>query len=322
VREIAEIYQTYSAYHQSQGSEQNVVDPESGQLRERSEVLLDRLLGVRGMPLSGQVLDVGCGTGGTLKAFGRRGSWRLCGLELDKRNQETLERIDGFETLYTCAISEVPQLFSVITMVHSLEHFSDPVSALQQLRNKIMPGGRLFVQVPNAQANPFDYLVADHLIHFNPITLKILLHASGFAVDCLATDWVAKEISSVSQPVEPTVARLLPSPEAAITHVRGQIQWLLSLIDAASQAATAAHFGLFGSSIAATWLCSVLGDRVSFFVEEDRNRIGRDHMGRPILSPEQVPSDSVVFVALAPEIAAAIVARLGHRIQCLRLPPS
>jgi hypothetical protein len=93
------------------------------------------------------------------------------------------------------------------------------------------------------------------------------------------------------------------------------------LVEGAEQATrTSAHFGLFGSSIAATWLTGILGERVEFFVEEDANRIGRTHLGRPILRPAEVPSGSVVYTPLAPHIAARIAARLASTIT-LKLPP-
>jgi hypothetical protein len=210
-----------------------------------------------------------------------------------------------------------------VTLVHSLEHFAEPLSTLRDLREKIEPEGRLFIEVPNANANPFDYVIADHMVHFNSEALARLLRRAGFQIQYQTTEWVAKEISTIAQhgPVQTDDAATETS-SSVILEVRAQIDWLLRVVDAARRSDTAKRFGLFGSSIAATWLCSVLGERVSFFVEEDRNRIGRSHLGRPIVGPDQIPAGSVVFVGLAPQVAASIVARLGQRIQCLRLPPS
>src|ERR1700729_87927 len=99
--EIREIYSDYHAYHQSGGVEQHVVDPATGELRRRSEVLLDRLLALPSVPLSGTVLDVGCGTGATLRSFSERRGWRLNGLEVDAKNLHLLSALEGFEMLYT-----------------------------------------------------------------------------------------------------------------------------------------------------------------------------------------------------------------------------
>src|SRR5579864_4873833 len=98
--EIREIYSEYDAYHQSGGVEQHVLDPKTGKLRLRSDVLLDHLIGLPGVPKSGKMLDVGCGNGATLRAFSSRGGWRLNGLEMDGKNLQLLSEIDGFDTLY------------------------------------------------------------------------------------------------------------------------------------------------------------------------------------------------------------------------------
>jgi len=320
--EIGEIYSAYRSFQQYGGPEQHVLDAETGKLRRRSQVLLDCLSTIPSFPQKGAVLDVGCGGGATLRGFAERGGWRLFGLELDDRDLGSLDSITGFDTLYTCPPRDLPRKFDAITMVHSLEHFPEPSQVLRELNGKIECGGRLFVEVPDAGANPFEYLVADHMVHFTAPTLARLASRSGFAVECLSTRWVSKEISLTAQPGDSEMPSVDQSGVAeAIGYVRAQITWLVRFIDAARQAASESPcFGVFGSTIAATWLCGVLGDVVSFFVEEDANRVGQTHIERPVLSPAQVPPGSVVYMSLIPRIANQVAARLSKSIE-LRLPP-
>ena len=326
-QEIAEIYRAYDVYHQSGGVEQHVRDAATGQFRRRSDVLADRLAATNGVPSSGKLVDIGCGTGVTLKVFSERGGWQLHGLDQDQRNLPFLEKLPGFVALHTCALSELPGCFDLITMVHSLEHFPEPAAVLRDLRSRVAPGGRLLIQVPNAEANPFEYLVADHMIHFSAATLAVLAARAGFATDppsaSLSNDWIAKELSLITEPA----SEISPAIDTAVDQgqqVRGQIEWLWQLVREAESAARrveSRRFGLFGSSIAATWLAGVLGDRISFFVEEDANRIGREHLGRPILGVDQVPAGALVYIALAPVIAANVGARLRRVGMELCLPP-
>jgi len=322
--EIQEIYNNYYAYHQSGGLEQHVLDPASGMLRLRSDVLLDRLATVPGVPASGKVVDVGCGTGATLKAFAKRGGWRLYGLEMNEKNLAFLTAIDGFESLYTGTPTDLPGQFDLVTMVHALEHFPEPVEAMRALRSKLASEGRLFVEVPNAEANPFDYLIADHMMHFTPASLSALADRAGFAIDCLATTWVTKELSLIARCTTNPAHRPARQPASEVaTRVRAQIGWLGRLVEASREASRrSSNFGLFGTSIAATWLCGVLNDAVSFFVEEDPARVGRPYMGRPVMGPAQVRSGSTVFMPLVPQIADQIARRLQPTAIDLQLPPS
>jgi 2-polyprenyl-3-methyl-5-hydroxy-6-metoxy-1,4-benzoquinol methylase len=322
--EIREIYGSYYAYRQADGVEQSVPDGAGGELRRRSDILLTHLSAVPGVPNSGKVLDVGCGTGATLRAFSKRGQWRLYGLEIDNKNLPFLEVIEGFESLYTCAPGDVPERFDLVTMVHALEHFPDPLTTLRGLRKKVTPGGRLFVEVPNADDNPFDYVIADHMMHFTSSSLTRLAVNSGFKINCLSDAWVAKELSMTAQPADKRGACVEQSPGVPSVHDPPlQIDWLKRVINVSSQAmAISVNFGLFGTAVAATWLCNILGDKVSFFVEEDPTRIGRLHMRRPVIAPHQVKPGSAVFMPLTPQVANQIASRLSGASIELILPPS
>lgn len=311
--EIAEIYGKYDIYNQSGGVEQHLFDPVSGSLRPRSGLLLERLFEVSGVPRAGKVLDVGCGNGVTLKAFSNRGDWALYGLDLDDRNLPSLRAVRGFRDLYSCSPAEVSEQFNIITLVHSLEHFSSPRETLNDLRGKLLPDGCLFIEVPNAAANPFDYAIADHFMHFSSETLAYLVRRAGFDIRCVATDWVSKEISLVAVPSADTEFHAeMPKPNSQLNVIQ-QVTWLTDFVDSAIKAsAVPGTVGLFGTSIAATWLWPAVSERVQFFVEEDPNRIGRTHFGRPILAPAQVPPGAMVFLALVPAVAASIRLRLKH----------
>lgn len=79
--------------------------------------------------------------------------------------------------------------------------------------------------------------------------------------------------------------------------------------------------GKFGTSISATWLAGGLGEAVGVFVDEDSARTGGAHFGRAILKPEQVPAESIVYLAFAPEISIAISQRLSGLPATFITPP-
>jgi len=228
----------------------------------------------------------------------------------------------SFVSLYTCAPGELPRTFDAITMVHSLEHFANPLAVLEDLRAKLTPDGRLFVQVPNAEANPMDLAVADHMSHFTPATLSRLCVRAGYEVESVSTLWISKELSLTAKPAgEPSSSDDTRGADA-LRAIRAQISWLCRLRDAANEAArTSENFGIFGATIAASWICGFLGGAVKFFVDEDTNRVGRTHLDRPVLATSQVPAGSVVLLALTPAIAARVASRLRNSSVDYRLPP-
>lgn len=325
--EITDIYAGYEAYYQSGGEEQIVFDRATGVPRRRSDVILSRLAKSAALPTGGRALDVGCGNGATLTAMSTALSdWTFSGYEIGDGALPRLARIPRFEQLHTGSLDAINQRFDLVTMIHSLEHFPSPASALAQLL-PMVGSGKLFIEVCNVEENPFDILVADHLMHFSPASLTRLLQRAGFAPVSIATDWVAKEISLLTRVRDPLVAdtsTISNDPDRTYGRIVGYVSWLQQLRQLALITADGKHpFGLFGTSIAATWLAPQLIDKIRFFVDEDANRIGREHLGRPIISPADTPQDAKVLLALAPNIASTISKRLAHVLPCsLIMPPT
>jgi len=321
------IYSQYSAYFQADGDEQIILDSRTGAIRRRSDVILERMTESIDLPANGKALDIGCGSGVTLSALNKvLPGWELYGQDLDKRNEQRLETNPGFVELFECTPENIPGQYDLITLIHSLEHFPSPSGLLKTILTKLSPGGILLVEVCNTMQNPYDLLIADHLTHFSDSSLKLIAENSGFVVDVVETDWVSKELSMIAINSEHSLKvkkNILSDSENIVAFVHDQISWLLAMKHAAELASnTSDRFGIFGTSICATWLAGVLGDRVSFFVDEDPSRQGKEYMGKRIEAPQQIDANSKVYMALIPEIADKISARIGDLPMELVLPPS
>lgn len=313
--EISDIYASYQAYEIADGEEQLVFDQISGQPRKRSEVLTENLLGLGLFPEMAKILDVGCGDGVTLSAMSSSfPGWHLNGHELTASKEPKLKAIQGFGQLFTGDLEALPFGFDIISMVHSLEHFPAPFETLKILHAKLKEEGYIFIEVCNIEENPFDVLVADHLMHFSPASLSRLLSQAGFIIRHCETDWVKKEISLVAQKVCSVQRDLIEiSPAQIVEKITDSVHWLGQLVESVRNASNRSQqFGLFGTAIAASWLAGELDGKVGFFVDEDPNRIGRVHLGKPVLHPKDVEANSVVFLALAPALAEKIAERMKN----------
>ena len=296
-------------------------------LRRRSAILIDRMVDHFDLPGSGALLDVGCGAGVTLRAIAaQRPGWLLDGFELGDANLGRLRTLPGFRQLHTGAINGIATQYDLVTMIHSLEHFTDPEAVLRDICARLRLGGRLVVEVCNVEENPFDILIADHLMHFSPRTLGALLGRAGFGPFSIYVDWVAREISAVAG-VSPAA---FPSTQPAVeysprgwAHLGDTLKWLGYFVETARSAAVQnPHFGIFGTSISGTWLASQLVDAPAFFIDEDPSRIGKVHLERPILSPKDVPPNATVYLALTPALAREVHARFVDHPAIWLLPPA
>lgn len=325
-KEIDEIYSAYTIYHQSKnGVEQSIFEQASGVASSRSRKLIATLCSLESLPVSGRMIDIGCGNGPLLRAFSEAfKGWTLAGSELDDKWRASIESIPGAEKLYVCPPFDIPGRFDLITMSHVAEHVTEPVDFLASLRDKLTPEGLLVILVPGCYDNPFELTVADHRSHFMASGLRNLIEQAGYEV-LHAGDWIPKELCAIARVARIPSGALPPAPEEArrsAEAIQRRLQWLIETSDRARQLARAGPLGLFGTSIAGTWLAAELGDIDSFyFVDEDQSRVGRNFMGRPVVLPSQVAQGHRVFVGLPPQIAQRIARRLSRPGVEYFLPP-
>lgn len=321
--ETSDIYANYSAYFQSDGIEQAVFDANSGEPSLRSEVVLDKMSTLIEIPKSGDLIDIGCGSGAFLASFsGKIDGWNLFGQDLTENHLSHLKSIYNFQKLYTCDIQEITKKFDLVSMVHVLEHIPNPVSALKTAKKLLKPNGAILIQVPNCRITPLDLLVADHASHFTIRDFKQMLAHAGLNALTISDQWVTKELSIVAVASDFDELSIEQTPPDQITEtnafVEKQVAWLKSTVEIAKREADQKEaFGIFGTSVAAIWLYGQLGKKIAYFVDEDENRIGKSLHGLPVYDPRDVPKNGTVFLALIPSVAKMVAAKMEkHDVKC------
>jgi SAM-dependent methyltransferase len=138
---------------------------------------------------SGRALEVGCGAGWMLHALAHRG-WQVLGLERTPEQAAFASGELGVPVMVG-GIERLPELgsFDLIFLFHVLEHLDAPAAALRACAERLKPGGRLIVAVPNyaswqaryARGGWFHLDVPRHLYHFTPAALSRLLRQAGLS---------------------------------------------------------------------------------------------------------------------------------------------
>jgi SAM-dependent methyltransferase len=151
------------------------------------ETILDLL------PQGGTVLDIGCGHGELVGQLVARGVDAI-GMDPDERSR-ALAADSGLTVLSGTA--EVPaaevagRRFDMVVMSHSLEHCLDPAAALATVQSLLAPGGRAYIEVPNAGCLHFEtfrhcsemFDAPRHLWFFTDRSLMHLAEATGLRVE-------------------------------------------------------------------------------------------------------------------------------------------
>lgn len=151
--------------------------------RERRETLLKYKSG-------GDLLDLGCSTGGFLESIKGPG-WRLYGIEMSEDVAARAKARTGAE-VFVGDILDAPyaaESFDVVTCFHVFEHLYHPREVLEKVSMWLKPGGIFYAFVPNidsAGARIFkSYWYAlelpRHLYHFSRASFRNLANAVGLS---------------------------------------------------------------------------------------------------------------------------------------------
>ncbi|MBN1405346.1 MAG: glycosyltransferase [Candidatus Omnitrophica bacterium] len=123
--------------------------------------------------ISPQILDVGCGTGANLLAFGKMG--KAFGIDISARAIKFCKK-RGVENVIQCSAEKIEyadKTFDIITCLDLLEHVADPVEMLAELKRVLKDDGKIIIAVP-----AFRFLWSQHdeaLCHLRRYTKKSLL---------------------------------------------------------------------------------------------------------------------------------------------------
>jgi SAM-dependent methyltransferase len=137
----------------------------------------------------GQLLDIGCASGGFAAACVDAG-WNVTGLEPSEGlSGQAKQLLKDRARILTATLQEAdlaPLSFDAVTMWDVLEHVPDPVSFFRKGASLLKPGGLLLVNVPNLDSIParvlrhrWPLLLPEHLNYFNPQSLRACARLSG-----------------------------------------------------------------------------------------------------------------------------------------------
>ena len=257
------------------------------------------------------VLDVGCATGGQLRALSALGFQRVSGLDPSPVCARLVASLHGIPA-ETGSIfdNSLTERYDVVIIQAVLEHVVDLEQALQCLAARVSDGGLLYIHVPDATRFgehflvPYQEFSMEHVNYFSPVSLTNLLAAAGFQPVYL--DQVIVNMGSGSQ-VEPGIRGLFrktPAPPgppvydaASADSIRTYVE-ASARVEAVTQQLVAEIAGrrtpiiVWGTGTYTLHLLatSKLSDaNITAYVDSNPKYQGRSIAGVPIIRPEDLP---------------------------------
>lgn len=148
---------------------------------------------------SGRLLELGSGRGEFLCAAVDAAGWKATGVELSgdavaSARATSAGRAIEFHPGELADQDLAPRSFDAVIARDVIEHLIDPAQVLRQLKELLVPGGRLWMNLPNAHTELAPFLRANtagragfegqaHLNYFFPDRFVVWLEKQGWVVD-------------------------------------------------------------------------------------------------------------------------------------------
>ena len=307
IDEISQIYQNYTPYHYGNGEEQYVLLKDQTFVS-RSDYLFSLVNKFIDVAHINELLDIGCGNGVTLKLFNEK-EINLYGYEYSTNNEEHLQEISDFKKLYSSNLGLIKKRFDVVLLIHTLEHFTEPLNELKNIKKLMHENSFLLIQVVDNDFNEFDILTADHITHFSKSTLFNMLVNAGFSIEYIAND-VTKEITLVAKINTNGVEQKKLPINSNITINKTNKIIEKHIHNSMTYSKLKKDISIFGTSISSIWAYNYLKktNKVCFFLDEDPAKIGKQIDKINIIHPNDFNyENSMVLIPLASSIRKIIM---------------
>jgi SAM-dependent methyltransferase len=138
-------------------------------------------------PTPFRALEIGCSEGILMRQLRDRG-WNVCGVEPFQpyaRYGIDRWRLDIRSGFFPNV--RLPGDFELIAFIHVIEHIADPRKFLNDVTQRLAPGGFVFFETPNLWRPNYRRITANlfaapHLAIFSPRSVELLLDACGLSM--------------------------------------------------------------------------------------------------------------------------------------------
>jgi SAM-dependent methyltransferase len=164
------------------------------------------------VPASSKVLDAGAGDQPYRALFAH--------CDYESADFEQVEKKYAKST-YVCSLDAIPvedDRFDAVVFNQVMEHLSQPMSVLRELRRVLKPGGRMICSAPlfyEEHETPYDFY------RYTQFAWQFMMREAGFTIRSI--DWMEGYFGTVAYQLE-TAARYLPT--RSYQTVPGLLGWL------------------------------------------------------------------------------------------------
>lgn len=278
IKNINKIYNNYLGFSKFNNNDQkkNFINNKPNS---RCEIIFNKILKKK-IKQNKKLLDFGSSNGAMLEPLIEK-NIELFATDIKNIINKRISKSKNFaEFVNLKKIHRFNKKFNFITMIHVLEHLTEPVNTLKLLKNLLTKNGMIIMQIPNYQKNFYDLNVYDHVTHWNERSISELAYQSGLKIDQIKKNVIPCEYTII---LKMNIKKKEIYKKYNIKNIKMNI--LKSYNEAGlilKKLKKYKSFSILGSSIAATWIINIFKKKIKNIYDQDQNKIGLLHCNKII----------------------------------------
>lgn len=231
-----------------------------------------------------EVLDIGCFNGELLLELSKRfPKAKFYGFDTNSHLKTIFPSKRNFY-FWLSELKGIHGKFDLICMSCSVVYIKDINGLFENIRRLIKPKGLLFIQINDIASNPYSILLGDQYFYFTPRILKNILSKTGFNFILLENDWFPRDMAGI--------AKLAGKKQSCRfkedLNIYQSINHLNEIREKLQFIANGSPLCVLGTTAAAAFVDSTLGNRIHCFVDENTNRTATHFRGKKVIHPRSL----------------------------------
>ena len=234
------------------------------------------------------ILDIGCLDGHLLNEFNNicpRSN--LHGYDVGKF---PLSSIPNYITYHNKSLDNVSGKFDIITLSHCIQYIENMPDLFYQLKRLLAVNGKIYIQTPDFSKKPASLLLGDAYYHFSSSSLSNISQICGFTSKNIRINAFSRDVTCMLQIGAGIVC------DTNINEINKAIESIDKICNRINNLPSNRSYSILGTTIEAALCHSMLDNKTVRFVDENKQKVGKDFHDRAVIHPEDLKeSDNLII---------------------------
>ena len=238
-----------------------------------------------------KILDVGCFDGELIKKLSKKIKYKeIIGIDILKNMPKSFKEKKIY--FYKKKLNQINEKFSIIILSHSIMYFNNLEYLFKSLKKLSNPNTIFFTFIPDIKRRPLHLLLSDQCFYFHDYSFINLLNKYKFKYISNKNAFKLNEKAFVFKNSN-HIENLKNHKKMTFNYYMNNINRLNTKINNYRKNK---KICIFGTTIEASYLFSVLKNKVAYFVDEDNCKIGKNYNKKLVINPNQLSSEDIILV--------------------------